>query len=233
MMTYQHYNKHEFLKQFYYSDWFTQLRKDYTYLFSDKIDIRVPYAGNHNTVRNQIDTSSIFLFSVCYYLGFLIEKNPQVIADVGCGENIFKKYLPNIIGFDKSISADIQEWFDDDFVSKHTDEFDCAFAVNSLHYISLVDVRTRINNFGKIIKKGGRGFATLNLKRLLEYTEPHEYYKLFDLTKKLTLEDYKNYLTKELTQIDYQVLVLDLVFDNNTIDIDDWFNGNIRIVFEV
>jgi hypothetical protein len=85
----------------------------------------------------------------------------------------------------------------------------------------------------EIIKKGGRGFVTLNLKRLLEYTEPHEYYKLFDLTKKLTLEDYKNYLTKELTQIDYQILVLDLIFDNDTVDIDDWFNGNIRIVFEV
>ena len=142
MMTYQHYNKHEFLKQFYYSDWFTQLRKDYTYLFSDKIDICVPYAGNHNTVRHQIDTSSIFLFSVCYYLGFLIEKNPQVIADVGCGENIFKKYLPNIIGFDQSSAADVQEWFDDEFVSKHTDEFECAFAINSLHYISFYSLDT-------------------------------------------------------------------------------------------
>ena len=231
MSGYQHYSKQEFLKQFYYSDWFNKLREDYKYLFSDKMDIRVPYEDEYKSVRHRLNDSSIFLYSVCYYLEFLIEKNPQVIADVGCGENLFKKYVPAIVGFDKTPWADVQEWFDNEFVTTHTDEFDCAFAINALHFISLSDVKHRINKFGKIIKKGGRGFATLNLKRLLENTEPHEFYNLFDLTKRLTVDDYKNYLTKELTGIDYQVLVLDLVFEEGSID--DWFNGNIRIVFEV
>ena len=231
MTEYQHYNKQHFIKQFYYSDWFKKLKEDYKYLYSDKIDIRVPYEDQAKTVRHRLNDSSIFLYSACYYLEFLIEKNPQVIADVGCGENLFKKYLPNIVGFDKTPWADVQEWFDDDFVLNHTDEFDCAFAINALHFISLVEVKNQINKFGKILKKGGRGFVTLNLKRLLENTEPHEYHKLFDLNKKLTLDDYRNYLTKELTSTDYKILVLDLVFDE--VLIDDWFNGNIRIVFEV
>lgn len=233
MMNYQHYNKAEFIKRFYFTEWFSKLRKDYKYLYADKIDIRIPYE-TIKTIRQRLSDSSIFLYSVCYYLEFLLEKNPSVIADVGCGENLIKKYLPNIIGFDQTPQADIQEWFDDAFVKNHTGEFECAFAVNSLHYIPLAEVKERINTFGKILKPGGRGFVTLNLQRLLDYTEPHEYYKLFDLTKRLTMDDYKQYLTKEIEGIDYQILAFDIVFDETNVDsIDDWFNGNIRIVFEV
>jgi len=230
MMNYQNYNKNIFLKEFYNTDWFKQLKADYKHLYSDKIDIRVPYESI-KTVRQRLNDSSIFLYSVCYYLEFLLEKNPTVIADIGCGENLIKRYLPNVVGFDKTAEADVQEWFDDEFILKHSNEFDCAFAVNSLHYTSLKNVKARVNDFGKIIKKDGRGFITLNLQRLLENTEPHEYHELFDLSSRLTLKDYEEFLVQELTAIDYQILAFDILLNDE--NIDDWFNGNIRLVFKV
>lgn len=49
-----------------------------------------------------------FSATVFYYLLPLLEKNPQIIYDLGCGKNMFKKYLPNVIGIDAEIPAQVK-----------------------------------------------------------------------------------------------------------------------------
>ena len=40
-----------------------------------------------------------------YYVNYLLEKNPKLIVDIGCGENFFKNYLDYITGVDSDIDS--------------------------------------------------------------------------------------------------------------------------------
>ena len=48
-----------------------------------------------------------FSAAVFYYLLPLLEKNPQTIYDLGCGANMFKRYLPNVIGIGEETPANV------------------------------------------------------------------------------------------------------------------------------
>lgn len=99
-----------------------------------------------------------FSITPFYYLKFLEEINPESIADVGCGWNIFKKYIPNIIGFDvMGTNADVIEKYDHDFIAKYTQKFDAAFAIN-VQTVTWENIGKFIIDFSKIIKPGGRGY---------------------------------------------------------------------------
>ena len=94
------YNENEFISVFKTTEIYKKLRCDYAddklvwhkffYLGNKSIfiDNTTPRAGN----------STEFSASVFYYLLPLLEKNPKKIYDLGCGKNMFKPYLPNIIG---------------------------------------------------------------------------------------------------------------------------------------
>lgn len=218
-MHYQHYSKDHFFNQFSKTEIYKKLSKKYKYLRSDDRDILeiIPEFDpwfDQPLHRTELEKNSIFLYSTFYYLDFLLETKPDVIADIGCGANLFKDYIPNIIGIDQTINADIKEYFNSKFVSLNLSKFDAAFAINSLHYISLTEFSNRINEFGKIIKPGGRGFMAFNLKRLLENTEPHEYAQLFDLTKKLSAADYKRFIFDAIKNVKYKILVFDVTFND-------------------
>jgi hypothetical protein len=196
--------------------------------------------------------------------------------------NFLKKYIPAIVGFDKTSEADIFSYFDDDFLENNLQKFDCAIAINSIHFISLKDFSKRINDFGKIIKPGGRGFVAFNLKRMLDQTELHEFAEIFeDLHKRIVVKDYYDFLEEEIKKINYKIIVKDFIFASEYFDrqkkqyeickgsswppfedslnrnytgtpehiieeinflifnklsegsLDDGYNGNIRLVFEV
>ena len=269
---YQSYNKDEFLEKFSKTKVYQTLVKDYSYLFSDFNDIN--FKMEEPPHRDNLERSSIFLYSMFFYLNFLLEINPKLIADIGCGNNKLKKYVPQIIGYDTTLEADIKELFNLEFIEKNYQKFDCAFAINSVHFISLIDFSNRVNDFGKLIKPGGRGFLAFNLQRMIERTKPHEFAKLFDLSKPVSYYEYRNYIINELQdKIKYNIIINDILFDHrenynnckgsdwptydswiakNFIDVpteiineinscdfttdpnlDDYYNGNIRIVFEV
>jgi SAM-dependent methyltransferase len=142
----------------------------------------------------------------------LLDCNPKIILDVGCGDNFLKKYIPQIVGMDPMReAADIHEYFDDDFVSRHIGEYDCAMAVQSIHQVSLLKFVDQINQFGKIIKPGGRGFFSTSLGRLVSRTEPHEFAKIFDLSRPVTIFDYYCYIKKELEKLDYRIIAADIL----------------------
>ena len=168
-----------------------------------------------------------------YYIEQLLKEDPKNIADIGCGGNDFKRFYPNIIGYDPyEPEADLKELFDEKFVQKHFQEFDAAFSICALHFIPLDYFAQRVSEFASVIKPGGRGYLALNLARMVEDApdkKNSDY--LLDLfgTENPSTEQCYDYITKELDSLGLDML-------ESTVDFkiyDEYINGNIRLLFNV
>lgn len=166
---------------------------------------------NYLTARLRMNTASM---SVFYYLERLIENNPSSVIDVGCGHNLFKSVIPNLWGIDPVYNeADEQASFDYQYSLDHAEQYDAALAVNSLHFYTLSEFRSSLENFARIIKPGGRGFITFNLSRLAGS-------KNFD-----SVVDYVNNILRAWP---VKYLIVDQDYQMRECRV----NGNLRIVFE-
>ena len=183
----------------------------------------------HSTPRLvALESESKFSVAPLYYLGFLLKKNPQVVVDIGCGANIFKRIIPCIHGIDPTPDnpyADEFGAFDSEFSQAHKDEYESVFAINSVHFVSLVDFEKRLLEFINIVKSGGRGFVTFNITRMVELTSKEEFQQLFVNTSQ-TITDY---VCGVIQNIAVKFLVIDLYINK---EINEIMNGNIRLVFE-
>lgn len=200
-------------KNFLRTELYKKLQKDYTHLFLDFCydDSNTTYKDGGVHRQNQHDASVLY-YSIFIYLNSIINNSHTMIADIGCGHNFLKKYFPKIIGYDNTKFADYNEFFNDEFILKHQNEFDVAIAINSLHNVPLDQFSNRINDFAKIIKPNGYGFVTLNIGRLLNKTDKHF------LQKFGQLEDFYNYFNQEVKKITHNVIVYDnLILHNQKI----------------
>ena len=211
-MEYKRFNPTDFDQEFLKSNIYQQLLTEYPTLCTEVTDVLdLAYDPAYKMPRAVLQEQGIFVYSIFYYVNILLDCNPKIILDVGCGDNFLKKYIPGIVGMDPvREAADIREYFNDDFVSRHIGEYDCAMAVLSINQVSLLEFRDRINLFGKIIKSGGRGFISFSLGRLVNCTEPHEFAEIFDLSRPVTIFDYYCYIKTELEKIDYQIIAADV-----------------------
>jgi len=173
----------------------------------------------HFTPRETLLTLRVAPF---FYIQKLLEKNPKVLADIGCGINFFKNFIPEIWGISRGAPSCVDEvaFFCDGYSVENTDRFDCAMAINSLHFISLTDITKQLNNFSNIIKPGGRGFITFNVKRMIDVTKPGD---------QVTIEQLSLYIKQQVDQALPNVLAYD---DYIQTEFDEAMNGNIRVVFE-
>lgn len=220
-MDYNRFDKAQWGQQFATSTIYQQLSKDYPTLVSEICDLSVEHlaptvrygTGPYVLPRTEFAKFGIFSYSIFYYLELLLKSNPNIILDVGCGDNVFKKYIPQIVGMDPvREAADIRGYFDDEFVANHPGEYDSAMTISAIHHVSLLDFKDLINKFGKIIKPGGRGFVAFNLARLISSTEPHEFAQIFDLSRPVTIFDYYCYIKKELEKTNYQIVAADILY---------------------
>ena len=103
------------------------------------------YVGTfeHLTPR-QILSKKIITAPSFYYLQFLLDIDPIEIVDIGCGDNTFKNFLPNVTGIDPypftGPGPDLIASFDSDFCRKNFEKYTCAFSIDALHFISLVEL---------------------------------------------------------------------------------------------
>ena len=174
---------------------------------------------NYSTPRHP---TSIFGVAPFFYILKLLEKNPKVLVDIGCGINFFKNFIPEIVGIEPTDYPDVDEidFFDNDFSQGHTNKFDCAMAINSIHFISLKDINKQLTNFSNIIKPGGRGFVALNVKRMIERTDEEDI---------IPGDQLSSYIKQQVDQALPNVLSYDDYIHN---ELDEYMNGNIRVVFE-
>lgn len=105
---------------------------------------------------------------IFYYIDMLYDNNPQTVIDVGCGECIWKRWFPNIIGFDPNINqfsqADFVDIFDADFAAGHQQQYDVGMALCSIHFIEWDFVPTQIKLAMSIVKD--RFLFTFNFHQL-------------------------------------------------------------------
>ena len=178
-----------------------------------------------------------------YYLQFLQEKNPEIIYDIGCGWNIWSKYIPNIIGIDNSSKyAHIQEDYNTDFVSKNYRKFESAFSINmsaSMNKtpdtgeetpITFANLADSIREFSSIIAQGGRGYFSIPAIAPLISTSD-EWFAANNLTR-YSMPELTEYVEKIILSQSYmKIIALDVELD--IIKHLPSHDGEIRVVFEI
>jgi hypothetical protein len=148
-----------------------QLQKNYDHLIDDleelkELEITPRYIYEHGLKIGFRDTF--------YYIDRLYDTAPKSVIDVGCGECIWKKWFPNIIGFDPVHrvhgAADFIDFFDEVYSANHKEHYDCGMALNSLHFVSWTEISRQIDLAMNIIRPGGRFLFTFNFQMLNFYT---------------------------------------------------------------
>ena len=221
------YNQEKFFEEFTQTNVYKQLKNDF-----DSISFRKFY-WMHNPVvtpRQSIGDRDLFRtgFSAVpfYYLNYLLEKNPQQIYDLGCGWNIFKRYIPNLIGIGAEepesnvFYADIHDYVDSEFIQGHRDYFESVFSICALHFRPLEEFAQVVEEFYSMIKPQGRGFLALNLKRMTERST------FMSGANNDQLDAYCRSELSKLSHIKFLVVDIDLEILNEGMD------GNIRLVME-
>ena len=228
------YDPEQFKKQFESTDICRNIAKDFDNLWWDQ---KIKFFDSI-TPRQLISTNNVgFSMIPFYYLQPLLAKNPTSIYDLGCGANLFKKYIPNIIGVDKSYShtrpalskpdwpgwrvyPDIEDLVDKEYVKNHQSYFESVFSINSLHFRPLSELRLMYEEFISMVAPGGRGFLSVNLQRMIDHESISR--------PSVHLIDYESYVRSELDNLPCK----HLIFDVNLDPLDDWLDGNVRLVFE-
>lgn len=102
---------------------------------------------------------------IFYYINRLYDNNPSSVIDVGCGECTWKRWFPNIIGFDPLINEFSQQdfvgTFNEEFSQTHTKQYQCGMALNSIHFIPWEDIGKTIDMAMNIVQD--RFLFTFNL----------------------------------------------------------------------
>lgn len=223
------YDEVKFEEEFADSEIANQIKKDFDLLVWDKHLPKHVYATERQFIGSRICTMTSF-----YYINKLLEKNPDVIYDFGCGWNLFKKYIPNIIGISPenpedphSYYADQYDIFDEDFANNHQAHYESAMAICSLSYRPLTEIAHTIKSFMSIIKPGGRGYIALDIGPMLSREDPGVLDDVFGTTTPI-FHEVEDYVREKLGTLPCDYLVFD--FDA---EINDAYDGNLRIVFEM
>lgn len=283
------YNRDSFTTLFKTTAVYDRLTQDYT--DDQLVWHKFFHIGKRNfVVREKNDPTpraqwaAEFSAAVFYYLLPLLEKNPTLIYDLGCGKNMFKSYLPNVVGVgpDRIVPTNclidgynqikdsswppvadfddfdqLPDWIkkecvddhgldvpgllilsshfhgdqdglvDDEYVEQHRDCFDAVFSICAMHFHSLQYFRKIVLDFASMIRKGGRGFLSLNLQRMIERADNDFLIDQFQ-TVTPTVEQYDHWLRRELSTTDLKFLILDI----DLTLIDEGMDGNIRVVIE-
>jgi len=170
-----------------------------------------------------------FSITPFYYLEYLEKINPKTIADIGCGWNIFKKYIPSIIGWDVNGKwADHAQRYDEKFRKDYEEKFDCAFSINAVSAPSWADIKTSVSEFLTIVRPGGRIFLSFPALWLYHNTT-YQWY----VDNGLTLDNpdgISTWVYNDILSLGHSILVFDSCIDlNNSIISHD---GDLRIVIE-
>jgi len=181
----------------------------------------------------QIWTTRISTVVSFYYLNYLLDAKPNVIYDIGCGHNWFKKYIPNIIGIGNEpignpfYHGDVHGTFDDRFIESNRENFESVFSIDALHFVSLTKVNDRIRGIIDILKPGGRAYVSLNLARVIENTSADEIKTLFP--EGMNNQLVEDYIRQTINLGEHLPLCVDIDCQSCY---DEWMDGNIRLVFE-
>jgi len=223
------YDHDQFRAQFEGTSLHQALSRDFDELIYDR-DCQVRC---EITPRQQLgDPSCVpsrFFVSAFYYLQWLTAVCPREIYDLGCGWNVFKRYLPHVIGVGAEsphsvwFHADQHDFVDADYVQGHKQAFESVFSVCALHFVPLSNLRSTVLDFASMIRPGGRGWLALNAQRMIE-RDPDWQCRAGNINQAVEL-----YVRSELTNLPFELLVFDVYVTDH---INNGINGNIHLVLQ-
>jgi hypothetical protein len=190
------------------------------------------------TSRQQMATRtnpSCFSAVPFYYLQFLLDRNPSTIVDLGCGWNVFKRYIPNIVGIGAE-APDSEFYFADKhdvvnatFVKNHANSFESVFAICSLHFHPLRMFAKVIGDFYSMLAPGGRGWLSINIMRMVELDLMFRKHAKNFYDSDAAKTQIESYCRDQLNTMSFiKFLVVDIDFAL----IDEAMDGNVRLVME-
>lgn len=197
-------------------------------------------AALHTTVYDQprrvLEDYRILDTVPYYYIKFLLERNPQSILDLGCGLNIFKPYIPGIVGLDSNVYgatlADIVASFDLDYALANAESYDSIISINAIHFAPIDTITKRLTAVSQMMRPGYRSFVSFNIETWLMHTSLDTVQKLFGQIPKF--DDVVGYVNDQILATNLNFCVVDWpvlhITEHSTIRDD--LNGNIRLVFE-
>jgi hypothetical protein len=120
----------------------------------------LPQETINQTFREIYENFSVdreFLMTKFKYSGYsLLEKiqSTEKVLDVGCGHNLFKSHLPNLIGIDPVTSQADYRVALLDYTTE--EKFDVILCLGSVHFGELEDIKSSIAHMSSMLKSGGR-----------------------------------------------------------------------------
>lgn len=202
-------------------------------------DCRELLGSNNLTVKRDYTTISIVSF---FYLNILQEVTPSKIYDIGCGWNIWKRYMPNIVGIDNvNPHADIIEEYNDNFVKKYYRSLESACSINMNFALrknattgfqeatTFENLGEHLIEFSSIIKEGGRGYLSVPAIGLIQFTSD-EWFANNSLSR-YDIAGLTSHTEKLILKQNLKILALDLELD--ILKNLPGHDGEVRIVFEV
>lgn len=139
--------------------------------------------------------------------------NPSLVIDVGCGRNLYKNQIQNLIGFDSSdyVEADFKSTildatFDDNCA-------DIVMALGSIQFVSFKFIRKNLEQITKWTKPGGHIIMRVTLKdqQHLEKIKVYNKKKLLPWTIDF-LEEVTNNLNLEIVR---DLYIYDVCYTSN------------------
>jgi hypothetical protein len=171
-----------------------------------------------------------------YYINLLQEKNPTKIYDIGCGWNLWKRYIPNIYGVDtNSKFADEIAIYNNDWVRRHEGQLESAcminmdFGIKEGENTTFANLTDHILDFSKILKPGGRGYIATSVFGMLFFTE-EEWFKSKNITR-YSMKEITDEVVAIVKNLPLKIISLDLEFDIFLRPPNH--DGEFRLVFEV
>jgi hypothetical protein len=224
------YNEEDFQASFSGSDIAKAIEKDFDQLvWAKHISPVTTYPTPRHRLGRRVCTMTSF-----YYIQYLLEKNPEKIYDFGCGWNLFKKYIPSIVGVSPDNCNDPTAYFgdeydyvDSDYINNHQNTFDSAMAICSLNYTPLTTIRKTAESFISMIKPGGRGYMSFDIRPMIDREDPDVLDDYFG-TPIPPVHEIDDYVREQLSNLPVDYLVFDLDSIENINEVD----GIARIVFE-
>jgi hypothetical protein len=202
-----------------FPDLATSLAKHYDRIYDTALDFEI-------TPRYIYESGiKIGFRDIFYYIDCLYTHGPTSVIDVGCGECIWKKYFPNIIGFDPNTNEfstqDFVDYFDRDFSQNHAQQYDCGMALNSMHFINWNDVPKQIDLAMNIVKD--RFLFTFNFSMISN--KPN-----VPMTQLIALfDEFINASNYNIILLDYPVL---RGITQEKVNKWSYINGTVRFILE-
>ena len=184
------YNPLQFKKEWENSDIYKKLCRDFDVVLWD-FPGGPPKEDPDWTTPRWGEINRVVRTTPFYYIEKVMTPGAEIVNDLGCGCNVFKRYYPNIIGMDNCRFADVQGYVDDKFIAENQNKCEAIIAINSLHFRPLTEFKKSVLDIISILKPGGRAYLAYNAVRFYhESIDKGEIEKLFNKNGIILFENF-------------------------------------------